>query len=294
MEGVLSEPLLRIGELARRSGVSTATLRAWERRYGVIEPVRGESGYRLYSHADERRLQHMVGLIEMGIAPAEAARRLLASPSPPSPTAAVPVDPAIAAGLRGEVLAALLRFDETEADQLLDRAVSILSIEALLTDLILPVLRDIGSGWQNEEVTIGQEHFASNVLRGRMLGLARGWGGGEGRLALLAAPSGEHHDLGLIAFGLALRSRGWRVAFLGADTPVASVISAAEETQPAVSVISVMDPERFDGIELDLARLGLVTRLMLAGAGVPADLATRIGATHMHSDPVLAAESLAV
>ena len=292
MEDILSEPLLRIGELARRSGVSTATLRAWERRYGVVEPVRGESGYRLYSRADELRLRDMVGLIETGVAPAEAARRLLAAPpQPPAPSA--PGDPGIASGLRGEVLAALLRFDETEADRLLDRAVSILSVETLLTDLILPVLRDLGSGWQEREVTVGQEHFASSVLRSRLLGLARGWGGGEGRLALLATPAGEHHDLGLIAFGLALRSHGWRVAFLGANTPVESVISAAEETQPEVSVISVMDPERFDGIELDLARLGMVTSLMLAGAGVPGDLPARIGATHLHEDPVLAAESLA-
>lgn len=292
MGGLLPEPLLRIGELARRSGVSTATLRAWERRYAVIEPVRGESGYRLYSAADERRLHDMVELIEAGVAPAEAARRLLVGASP-SPMPPVPGDPGIAAGLRGDLLAALLRFDETEADHLLDRAVSILSIEALLTDLVLPVLRDLGSGWMDQEVTVGQEHFASNVLRSRMLGLARGWGGGDGRLALLAAPAGEHHDLGLIAFGLALRSHGWRVAFLGADTPVESVISAAEETQPAVSVISVMDPERFDGIELELARLGTVTSLMLAGAGVPGDLPARIGATHMQDDPVLAAESLA-
>ena len=292
MEGLLAEPLLRIGELARRAGISTATLRAWERRYGVIEPARGESGYRLYSRADERRLHDMVGLIATGVAPAEAARRLLAA-DPPVPAPAAADDPGIASGLREDLLAALLRFDETEADRLLDRAVSILSIEALLTDLILPVLQDLGRGWQVEEITVGQEHFASSVLRSRMLGLARGWGGGEGRLALLAAPAGEHHDLGLIAFGLALRSHGWRVAFLGADTPLESVISAAEELQPAVCVISVMDPDHLDGTELELARLGMVTALMLAGAGVPGELPSRIGATHMLDDPVLAAQGLA-
>ena len=284
------EPLLRIGELARRSGVTTATLRAWERRYGVIEPVRGESGYRLYSAADERRLLDMVGLIEMGVAPAEAAQRLRSGGASPSPSAA---DPGIATGLRGDLLAALLRFDETEADRLLDRAVGILSIEALLSDLVLPVLRDLGTGWQNEEVTIGQEHFASNVLRSRMLGLARGWGGGAGKLALLAAPSGEHHDLGLISFGLAVRSHGWRVAFLGGDTPVESMISAAEETRPAVSVVSVMDPARLDGLELGLARLGLLTDLVLAGSGIPSELPARIGATCLPNDPVAAAESVA-
>jgi methanogenic corrinoid protein MtbC1 len=87
-------------------------------------------------------------------------------------------------------------------------------------------------------VSIAQEHFASNVLRGRLLGLARGWGRGTGPRALLACPEGEHHDLGLIAFGLALRERGWRIDYLGSDTPVASIAEAAEAIAPELLVLT--------------------------------------------------------
>lgn len=287
-------PLVRIGELARRAGVPAATLRSWERRYGVLAPARGDSGYRLYSDRDERRVRAMAELIAQGVAPAEAARRLGSAAERPLAASPEEVDePAIAATLCNDLRGALLAFDEEIADRVFDRAVGLLTVEALLSRLILPVLRDLGDGWARQEVTVGQEHFASNMLRGRMLGLARGWGGGSGRLALLAAPSGELHDLGLIAFGLSLRAFGWRIAFFGADTPLSSMVSAAEETEPAICVLFTINPEPLDGMELELARLGSVTRLMLAGAGVPEGLCEEINATRLAEDPVIAAATVA-
>ncbi len=285
-----AQPLVRIGELARRAGIAPATLRAWERRYGILDPLRSDSGYRLYTPEDERRLLEMVRLVDSGIAPAEAASRLT---SGPRAVAAAPADPGVAAGLREELLAALLRFDETEADRVVDRAIGILAVETLLSDLVLPVLRELGRGWEENGITVGQEHFSSNVLRGRLLGLARGWGGGEGRLVLLAAPAGELHDLGLIAFGLVLRNRGWRVAFLGADTPLESVISAAEQTNPQVVMISALDPARMAGTEAELTELAKRSRLLLAGSGMSEGLAGRVGAEHLADDPVRGALALA-
>ena len=287
-------PLVRIGELARRAGVPAATLRSWERRYGVLNPVRGDSGYRLYSGLDERRVRAMAELIAQGVAPAEAARRLgTAAEHPPIASAAGEDEPAVAASLCDDLRAALLAFDEEAADRVFDRAVGLLTIDALLSHLVLPVLRGLGDGWSRKEVTVGQEHFASSMLRGRMLGLARGWGGGGGRLALLAAPGGELHDLGLIAFGLSLRGLGWRIAFLGADTPLSSILNAAEETEPAICVLFTISPERLDGMELELAGIASVATLMLAGPGVPDGFSERIGATRLAADPIAAAARVA-
>ena len=282
-------PRLRIGELARRAGVPSSTLRAWERRYGVPNPARGESGYRLYSVADERRLKLMLGLISEGLAPAEAARRTTASPAPADNET---VDPAIAAGLRETLRDQLLAYRAEDAERTLDRAVTVLSVDAFLGELILPVLRGLGDGFERGETTIGQEHFASNVIRGRLLGLARGWGGGEGRLALLACPGGEQHDLGLIAFGLTLRGRGWRIAFLGADTPVASVLAAAERMAPDTVILCAMDRACLEHSEDDLAGLAERAPLFLAGSGVTDELAARLGARHLDRGPVEAASML--
>jgi methanogenic corrinoid protein MtbC1 len=88
------------------------------------------------------------------------------------------------------------------------------------------------------EVSIAQEHFASNVLRGRLLGLARGWDRGAGPRAVLACPPDERHDLGLLIFGLALREHGWRITFLGADTPSNTLVETVQRIGPEALVLA--------------------------------------------------------
>src|SRR3954464_15809911 len=129
--------------------------------------------------------------------------------------------------MREDLAAALDHFDEPRAQAILDRVLAAVTVDTLLGEVILPYLRELGARWERGEATIAHEHFASSVLRGRMLGIARGWGLGMGPVALLACLPGEQHDLGLIAFGLALRARGWRIVYLGADTPIESITDGA-------------------------------------------------------------------
>jgi hypothetical protein len=89
---------------------------------------------------------------------------------------------------RRELWLALTGFDDAGAHAALDRLLASLSLESFLRDVVLPLLREIGEGWERGEITVAQEHFASNVLRGRLFALGRGWGRGTGRHALLAAP----------------------------------------------------------------------------------------------------------
>lgn len=294
-EAAAGESLVRIGELARRSGTSAPTLRAWERRYGVLRPRRGDSGYRLYSRADERRVRGMVDLIAQGLAPAEAAKRIRAgaAAAPPDPEGGE--DAPVVEGLREALLDSLIGFDEVAANQHLDRAVGTLSVSALLGEIVLPALREIGERWTRSEVTIGQEHFASALLRGRLLALARGWGSGEGNLVLLACPSGERHDLGVIACGLELRELGWRVAFLGADTPVESIRESAAQTRPEVVVIFAMDGRNLSGgAEAALEAIATATALLLAGSGAEVGLCRRVGAVPLAGGPLEAAHAITV
>ena len=95
-------------------------------------------------------------------------------------------------------------------------------------------------------------HFASNVIRGRLLGIARGWGRGIGPRALLACAPGEQHELGLIAFGLALRAHGWRIEYLGADTPLETIDDVADSLEVDLVVVSAVAPERIGGLATEL------------------------------------------
>src|SRR5581483_7727479 len=138
---------LRIGELSRRTGVSPELLRAWERRYGLLRPTRSAGGLRLYSPGDLARVHAMQRHLAEGFAAAEAA-----------------------------TLGAQAAFDILLGQ---------LSIDTLLRDVVVPYLHELGERWERGEVSIAQEHFASTLLRGRLLGLARGWGRGIGPVAVL-------------------------------------------------------------------------------------------------------------
>jgi DNA-binding transcriptional MerR regulator len=276
--------LLRIGELSRRSGVTPELLRAWERRYGLLRPTRSSGGLRLYSGDDLERVRAMKRHLASGIAAAEAA--LLAAQSE-QPAADLRQRPAAASRQLGEALAA---FDEPRAQAVLDSLLAASTLDTVLSTVVLPYLAELGERWERGDAPVAEEHFASSVVRGRLLGLARGWGRGLGPRIVLACAPGEQHDLGLIAFGLALRSRGWRIVYLGADTPLGSVADAAHASEPRFVVVSAVAPERFLAIEDGLRELAKEHALCLGGAG--AVELSGLAALTLGGDPIDEAERL--
>jgi MerR family transcriptional regulator, light-induced transcriptional regulator len=264
---VVERGLLRIGELSRRSGVSPELLRAWERRYGLLEPTRSPGGLRLYSASDLERVRAMQAHLAEGLGAAEAAE--LAGRSAVE-AVDVPVAPPAA---REDLDAALSAFDEARAHSVLDAVLGARTLDSTLSEVVLPYLHELGDRWERGDASVAQEHFASNVIRGRLLGLTRGWGRGLGPKILLACAPGEQHDLGLIAFGVTLRARGWRIGFLGADTPVESAADAAIALEPSFVVVSAVTPDRFRASAAELRELAARHAVCLGGAGAAAEVA---------------------
>jgi DNA-binding transcriptional MerR regulator len=256
------DAVLRIGELSKRSGVSPGLLRAWERRYGLLRPTRSAGGLRLYSAADVDRVRLMNQHLAEGLAAAEAAA--LAQSAEGEHGAPAALSPA---AMRDELAEALDRFDEPRAQAIVDRLLAAATVDTLLSDVVLPYLRELGERWERGEASIAQEHFASAVLRGRLLGLARGWGLGVGPLAVLAGLPGEQHDLGLIAFGLVLRTRGWRIVHLGPDAPIDTVEDVCRQLQPSLVVLYAVTDERVQHAVESLGALASRHRVALGGAG---------------------------
>jgi DNA-binding transcriptional MerR regulator len=276
---------LRIGEFARRVGVSPELLRAWERRYGLLQPIRSEGGFRLYTDEDAERVSRMKAALDEGLSAAEAARRALA-------TQTRPVE-GLLDDARDRFLAAVRRYDEPAAHSALDEALVAFGLEIVLRGLILPALRQIGDEWAAGTLAVGQEHFASNVIRPRLLALSRLWGRGGGPLAVLACPPGERHDIGLIAFGLLLRTYGWRILFFGADTPVSTLGEAVATTEPRLVVVASMDGTLLEAVAADLHRLARAAPLVLSGAGASEELCGRLRVDRLDGDLVAAAASVA-
>jgi len=279
---------LRIGELARRTGVTPELLRAWEQRYGLLQPARSNGGFRLYSEEDERRVRTTTSLISQGLSAAEAARRALAE----GPVAATAADQPVVARFAADLAAALDGFDAERAHAVFDRLLAGVSVETVLRDVVLPYLKELGSRWERGEVSIAQEHFASNLLRGRLMGLARDWSSGTGRTVVLACPPGEEHDLGLIMFGISIARRGRRVVFLGADTPLETVREAVAATRPSAVVLSVTRPEVLRDERDMLGQQALDAPLLVCGSGAQADAVAAFGGEILAGDPVTAAGQL--
>lgn len=281
-----SEPgRVQIGELSRRVGVGQDTLRAWERRYGLLRPARSPGGFRLYSGDDERRVGDMRAQLRRGLPAAEAARAVLARERG---QAAAPAE------ARDRLAAALAEYDERTANAVLDRLFADHGPDVALRDVVFPHLRYVGDQWASGRLDVGQEHFASNLLHGRLLALMRSPRPGSEPRAVLACPPGEQHTLGLAGFGAALSTRDWRVVYLGADAPVAMIARSAATAAADTVVLSSVAADRFAAAAEELHALARRSRLLLAGAGAEPALARRIGATVLETDPVTAAGELAV
>ena len=280
---------LRIGELSRRTGVSAELLRAWERRYGLLRPSRTEGGFRLYSPADEQRVSLMRSHLQRGMSAAEAARLALTEANGDGSAQDEPLLRRRASELRK----ALDELDESAAQSTLDSVLAEFAPETVLSNLVLPYLRELGERWANGEASVGQEHFASHLIRGRLLGLARGWDRGGGPRALLACAPGEQHDLGLIAFGLALRGRGWRITYLGQDTPLETLAETAGSIGPQAIVIAAASPERLAHSGAKLRSLASTATVWLGGPGANAALAKKANAEYLDVDPLTAANRVA-
>jgi MerR family transcriptional regulator, light-induced transcriptional regulator len=281
-----------IGELSRRVGVSSDVLRKWERRYAVLRPGRTSGNHRLYSRVDEARVRLMLEHVRRGMPPAQAAELAVAArfrvAAGTAPDAML--DEAVLA--RRRMLDALERYDESAADQVLEKLLARVTSTTVVRDVFLALMRDVGERWAQGEASVAQEHFATGFIHGRLLGLARGWDHGLGPRALLACPSGEQHTLGLIAFGIALHQVGWRVTYLGPDTPAGMVREAAEAVTPRLTVVAAVMPGRLDSDAEALAALARRWTMAVAGAGASPDLAKRLGARYLADDPVSAAGAM--
>jgi methanogenic corrinoid protein MtbC1 len=268
----------------------------------------------LYSGADEQRVRRMQAHLGRGLAAAEAARAALdeeinhsvaappvapaAADDPTRPNASAPPKapfPVTNQGLTGlaeELRHALDELDGPAAEAVLDRLFADFTVETTLREVLVPYLSDLGDRWAQGAIGVTTEHFASNLLRARLASLARGWGQGHGPRAVLACPPGERHDLPLLVFGIVLHRNGWRIIYLGADTPLADLAHTVTEKRPDVVILAAVTPERFQESIPDLITLARTAPLRLAGAGATTSIADTVGATILAGDPITEAQRI--
>lgn len=242
----------RIQAVSEMTGLPAATLRSWERRYRIPLPARTTSAYRLYSEDDVAMVVKLRDLCRSGIAPAQAARLVLASHEtrPEASDLAVGPDPYLLAQAR--LLAAIERFDVEGLESELRALVLVGSASLVIDQVFLPVLRQVGERWQQGGLTVGEEHLWSEMMSGfarellRLLQPAS-----AANRVLMACFSDEEHVLPLLIVALHFAQWGYRTVLLGARTPPDAVAEGVLRVDPSLVALSVtMPPEAPRGAEL--------------------------------------------
>ncbi|MEM1417215.1 MAG: MerR family transcriptional regulator [Myxococcota bacterium] len=242
-EDVKDSPRYRVGMVARLTGLSTHTLRMWEKRHQAVVPARTPAGGRLYSDADVERLMLLKRLVDGGhsigsISPLENEEltRTLAVQRPPEPRIqAAPTD------VRDRFLAAIAALDVHGAEQLLARAAVALEPRAFLLDVVRPILEEMGRRYEAGQLRIVHEHAASAILRNLLVSLTRMFPrSSRERTAIIATPAGERHEFGALMVAMLVAMKGWHIIYLGTDLPASEIVYAAEKSDASLVLLSAV------------------------------------------------------
>jgi len=274
-EGASLYPIRTVSTL---TGVNSVTLRAWERRYGLIRPTRTASGHRLYTQAHIDLINRVLVLLDKGI-PISQVRAALESTEAPE-TAREPQ-----AGpwqrYRERMVSAIIRFDENALEDSYNEALSLYPVDIVTRHLLLPLLAELGERWETAEGSVAEEHFFGvylrNKLGARFHHRARG---NTGPRILLACLPGELHEVGVLLFALAAHDAGYRVVLLGANMPLEDLPAVVRRAEIDAIVLSgSMRPET--------ALLDARLPRLVADTGVPVCVGglTSVG----HRDAIVAA-----
>lgn len=249
-----------VNEVEERAKVAASTLRQWERRYGFPKPERTESGYRLYSDDDLQRIELMKQHIAEGIPASRAAE--LVKRLPPTPSG-----PRSLAVLKRELVEALSQLDEGAAERILSEAHALHTVEAVILELLQASIVEIGHLWHEGKVSIATEHFASSYVQGRLRSLLSAAGQVRNAPAVIVACApGEQHELGALVLAVMLRRAGYRLYFLGANTPLADLREMARRIRVMGVMISAASSEAVQRLMEERERLiGMAPVLAFGG-----------------------------
>jgi MerR family transcriptional regulator, light-induced transcriptional regulator len=260
-----------IAAVSRRTGVPADTLRKWEQRYGVLRPTRSPGGHRRYTDVDVNRVEWLKARLGEGYRIGEAAAMLGGD------VADVADSPD---ELRDAIYGALVDSDVARVRSLLDQTFVRHSIGTALCGVIAPLLIRTGDGWERGELTVAHEHLLSAEVRARLSPMSISTAVGVRGSAVLACAPGERHELGLLMLTALLRADGWRVTYLGSDTPVEAALAMVRYVEADVLCLSATMDDRVSRLERELTatNAGEAVTVFVGGQAMDEKLAKKLRA----------------
>ena len=235
--------LYPIGTVPEITGVNAVTLRAWERRYGLIQPERTPKGHRMYSQTDMEKIQLILDQLGNGIAISRVAESLTTPDRSKNATADT------WHGYQARMIDAISQFDENVLDSIYNEAMSLYPVDIITVQLLAPLLITLGERWQTTKGSVAEEHFFSVFMRNKLGARFHHRNmRNTGPCLVAACLPGEQHEFGLLLFALAAHARGYRLILLGANMPLDELPHVVERTGSQAVVLSgsvKMDTESF-------------------------------------------------
>ena len=240
---MVDEAKYRVGMVSKMTGLSTHTLRMWEKRYATVLPKRTEAGGRLYTDAHIERLRLLRKLVESGHSiggiaklPDTDLRHMASAASEPLRTQTTQHLPEV----RERVMAAIERLQTEEAEQMLSRAALSTEPREFLEMVVAPIMIEIGDRWKLGELRMVHEHACSTVMRGLLFSLMRLYPATDAmRRVVVGTPAKEYHELGALMVAMLAAMYGWSVLYLGPDLPAEEIAYAVNDTKAELLMLSI-------------------------------------------------------
>jgi methanogenic corrinoid protein MtbC1 len=244
-----NEAKFNIKAVSQKTEIQAVTIRAWERRYGLLEPQRAINGYRLYSERDIAALNWVKKQVDAGISISTVVTDFYLAVSKENWPDAVISDKGPVPTKRGSTLdiniqmqqltTALVRIDEHMSADIFSEILGNVNIMQLFELVLIPVLVEIGLRWEHGEISVATEHFASNFILGKIQGIYRSLPlRFSGPKIIVGCGPDELHEIGSLMFATLLRDAGYRVEYLGPDIPLEDLVLYAGEENPRMIIIS--------------------------------------------------------
>ena len=274
------EELYPIRTVSSLTGVNSITLRAWERRYGLIKPIRTPKGHRLYTQNDIDLIQQVLELLDKGISIGQVKDYLKGkSIQTRQETATDPWS-----NYQRRMLNAIVRFDTNALDQTYNDALSLYPIDLVTKHLILPLLKSLGIRWMENEGSIAEEHFFGAYLRNKLgARFHHHTVTQNGPLLVAACLPGEQHEVGLMLFCLSALNQGYRLVYLGADTPFSELTTPVERSQADAILLSGSIDTQTSSLSNDLS-------ILVESVNVPVFVGGKTAVNH--TDEILSAGAI--
>jgi MerR family transcriptional regulator, light-induced transcriptional regulator len=225
----------QINDLERITGIKAHTIRIWEKRYGIIVPDRTSTNRRFYNDDQVRKLLNVTTLLASGKKISKIATltedemyAIIQSGTPDNTT------DQICTAFINDLVKSMLSFDEAAFEKTFAAAVTRFGMYDAMINVVYPFLNKTGILWSINQTAPVQEHFATNIVRRKLLAAIDGVRPGlsDGKKYLLFLPTNEFHEIGLLLASYLIRSKGHEVIYLGQNVPQENISTIIPIIEP--------------------------------------------------------------